>query len=58
MTPLIEKKLSPSSILTAVTALRFLYSATLHRDWCLEEMIPAPKKAGFNSSLFQRITPA
>ena len=39
-----EKKLAPSSILIAVSALRFLYKVTLHRDWCLEEIIPAPKK--------------
>jgi site-specific recombinase XerD len=39
-----EKKLATSSILTAVSALRFLYKVTLHRDWCLEDIIPAPKK--------------
>ena len=39
-----EKKLAPSSILIAVAALRFLYKVTLHRDWSLEEIIPAPKK--------------
>jgi integrase/recombinase XerD len=39
-----EKKLSPSSILIAVSALRFLYKVTLHRDWCFEDIIPAPKK--------------
>ena len=39
-----EKKLAPSSILIAVSALRFLYKVTLHRDWCLEDIIPAPKK--------------
>jgi len=36
-----EKKLAPSSILTA---LRFLYKVTLHKDWSLEEIIPTPKK--------------
>ncbi len=36
-----EKKLAPSSILIAVSALRFLYKVTLHRDWCLEDIIPA-----------------
>src|ERR1700680_2971053 len=40
-----EKKLAPSSILIAVSAQRFLYKVTLHRDWCLEDIIPAPKKA-------------
>jgi site-specific recombinase XerD len=39
-----EKKLAPSSILIAVSALRFLYKVTLHRDWTLEDIIPAPKK--------------
>ena len=39
-----ERKLAPSSILIAVSALRFLYKVTLHRDWCLEDVIPAPKK--------------
>jgi integrase/recombinase XerD len=39
-----EKKLAPSSILIAVSALRFLYKVTLHRDWCLEDIIPAPKR--------------
>jgi len=39
-----EKKLAPSSILIAVAALRFLYKVTLHKDWTLPEIIPAPKK--------------
>src|SRR6516165_4335121 len=39
-----ERKLATSSILIAVSALRFLYKVTLHRDWCLEDIIPAPKK--------------
>ena len=39
-----EKKLAPSSILTAVSALRFLYRVTLHKDWSFEQIIPAPKK--------------
>jgi site-specific recombinase XerD len=39
-----EKKLTPSSILIAVAALRFLYKVTLHRDWAMEKIIPAPKK--------------
>jgi len=38
-----EKKLAPGSITIAVSALRFLYNVTLHRDWKLEEIIPAPK---------------
>ena len=39
-----EKKLAPSSILIAVSALRFLYKVTLHRDWYFEDIIPARKK--------------
>ncbi len=39
-----EKKLAPGSILIAVAALRFLYKVTLHKDWTLEDVIPAPKK--------------
>jgi integrase/recombinase XerD len=39
-----ERKLSPSSILIAVSALRFLYKVTLHKKWTFEDMIPAPKK--------------
>jgi hypothetical protein len=30
--------------LIAVAALRFLYKVTLHRDWTLPDIIPAPKK--------------
>jgi site-specific recombinase XerD len=39
-----EKKLAPASILIAVSALRFLYNVTLHKDWTVEDIIPAPKK--------------
>jgi len=39
-----EKHLAPTSILIAIAALRFLYKVTLHKDWTLEEIIPAPKK--------------
>jgi integrase/recombinase XerD len=39
-----EKKLAPSSILIAVTALRFLYKVSLKREWFFDEIIPAPKK--------------
>jgi integrase/recombinase XerD len=39
-----ERKLAPSSILIAVSALRFLYKVTLHKDWTFEDIIPAPKK--------------
>ena len=40
-----EKKLAPSSIIIALAALRFFYKITLRKDWCLEEVIPTPKKA-------------
>jgi site-specific recombinase XerD len=39
-----ERRLSVSSVCTAVAALRFLYKITLHREWSVEEVIPAPKK--------------
>ena len=39
-----EKNLAPSSILTAVAALRFLYKVSLKKDWTFEDIIPAPKK--------------
>ena len=38
-----ERKLAPSSIVVAIAALRFLYKITLHKDWSLEAIIPAPK---------------
>ena len=38
-----ERKLAPSSILIAVSALRFVYKVSLHKDWSFEDMIPAPK---------------
>jgi integrase/recombinase XerD len=39
-----EKKLATSSILIAVSALRFLYKVSLKRDWTFDDVIPAPKK--------------
>ena len=39
-----ERKLSPSSICTAVAAMRFLYKVTLQMPWDLQLAIPAPKK--------------
>jgi integrase/recombinase XerD len=39
-----EKKLAPGSVLIAVAALRFLYKVSLQKDWCFEDVIPAPKK--------------
>ena len=39
----VQKELAPSSIGTAVAALRFLYNVTLHKHWLLEDVIPMPK---------------
>ena len=33
-----ERKLATSSILIAISALRFLYKVTLHRNWTLEDI--------------------
>jgi hypothetical protein len=38
-----EKRLAAKSIRIAVSALRFLYTVTLKRDWPVEDVIPAPK---------------
>src|ERR1700684_3580033 len=39
-----EKKLSPSSVLIAIAALRFLYKVSLKKAWSFEDVIPAPRK--------------
>ncbi len=39
-----ERELATSSILIAISALRFLYKVTLKRNWPFGEVIPAPKK--------------
>lgn len=39
-----EKRLAPSSITIATSALRFLYNVTLKRHWDLDQVIPVPKK--------------
>jgi integrase/recombinase XerD len=39
-----EKKLTPTSVVTAVAAPRFVYKVTLKKAWGFEEVIPAPKK--------------
>jgi integrase/recombinase XerD len=39
-----ERKLAASSILIAVSAIRFLYGITLKKNWPLEEVIPTCKK--------------
>ena len=39
-----DRKLAPSSVLVAISALRFLYNVTLKRRWDFAQAIPAPKK--------------
>ena len=39
-----KRQLAPSSILVAISALRFLYLVTLHKEWDFNLVIPAPKK--------------
>jgi integrase/recombinase XerD len=39
-----DKRLSASSILVAVAAIRFLYKVTLKRDWNIDDAIPACRK--------------
>ena len=39
-----ERRLAPSSLVVAVSALRFLYRVTLRKRWTLDDAIPAPKK--------------
>jgi site-specific recombinase XerD len=38
-----DKKLAPSSVVTAVAALRFVYKVSLKKNWQFEDVIPAPK---------------
>jgi integrase/recombinase XerD len=38
-----EKKVAPATRIVAVSALRFLYKVTLHREWNMDEIIPTPK---------------
>jgi hypothetical protein len=38
-----ERKLGIVSISVATSALRFLYRVTLKKNWCMADMIPAPK---------------
>ena len=38
-----EKKLAPSSVLIAVSALRFLYKVSLKKDWQFDDVIPLPR---------------
>jgi site-specific recombinase XerD len=38
------RQLAPSSLVVAVSALRFLYKVTLKRPWSFDDLIPAPKR--------------
>jgi integrase/recombinase XerD len=38
-----QRKLAPSSVSIAISALRFLYKITLGKDWCLDDVIPTTK---------------
>jgi integrase/recombinase XerD len=50
-----ERKLATSSILIAVSALRFLYKVTLHRDWCLEPgSLTRSRMGGLRQAAFRR----
>ena len=39
-----ERRLAPSSLVVAVSALRFLYRVTLKQRWVFDDVIPVPKK--------------
>src|SRR5690348_15923005 len=39
-----KKRLSPASILIAISALRFLYKNSLRREWAFDKVLPMPKK--------------
>ena len=39
-----ERRLATSSLLVAVSALRFLYRVTLQKRWSFDDVLPAPKK--------------
>ena len=39
-----ERGLAPSSLVVAVSALRFLYRVTLQKRWSFDDAIPVPKK--------------
>ena len=39
-----ERRLAPSSLVVAVSALRFLYRVTLQQRWDFDNVIPVPKK--------------
>ena len=39
-----ERRLAPSSLVVASSALRFLYHVTLKKDWTLDDVIPQAKR--------------
>ena len=39
-----ERQLAPSSLVVAVSALRFLYRVTLRKRWVFDDVVPVPKK--------------
>ena len=39
-----ERRLAASSLVVAVSALRFLYRVTLKKDWTLDDVIPRAKR--------------
>jgi integrase/recombinase XerD len=39
-----ERKAAPATVAIAVSALRFLYSVTLQRNWVMEIALPLPKR--------------
>ena len=39
-----QRRLAPSSLVVAVSALRFLYRVTLQKRWSFDDAIPVPKK--------------
>ena len=39
-----ERRLAPSSLIVAMSALRFLYRVTLKKRWVFDDLIPLPKK--------------
>ena len=39
-----ERKLATSTVVIAVSALRFLYKVSLKKDWSFEDLIPTPKR--------------
>ena len=40
-----EEKLTNGTVTMAISALRFFYKTTLHRDWNLDDLMPMPKRA-------------